>query len=587
MYRKYTLSKVIPIFVSLIISFWFCSTAFASTFSGIVFFGDSLSDVGNFGPFGQPPNWTTDLANKYGYDDKAFLYGGENYAFGGAQSDTIWVEANVALIKHLNKLDRDALYSIWGGANDIIHKVPANPDQARDLAINGSYYLAKTLTTLHGAGAQYFLLGNVPDLAYTPYAHRKQLTDSAREAAITYNRYLLQTVNNIGFDVIQVDDFRMFDYFVNHAKDFGFTHPYYERCDNQASCSGYIFYDELHPTAAGYQIIADYNSSVIDAPNYFGYLAETPFSIGKNHVGTINSQLFQEFILNDLTKSHLILSGNVTPRQQDPYENNQNNNHSDGAGGLIGGFIPLGENYALGAAYGYTKNSTELVDNIYKYDTSANTFSLFSDYHYNRFYLNGIADFSLLKFMNIDRSPLLGINRMLIKGNTDGEMYGFDLNSGYLLNLANTAWHTGPVLNANYQSIHVNGYTEEADADQDFLKLVYQSQNNDSLITGIGWQTMFQQEFDAKTFFSKLALTGNHEWLDNKRLVRFHVYSMDGSHASIPVTTGSSSDYYLDIDASIGLVFGGNWSTSLGYTGMFGSHHLQNNTFNLAITKNW
>lgn len=121
----------------------FSTAASATDFSKVVVFGDSLSDAGNISlasnPTIQPPlEFTTnpghvtvqDLAGNLGYTLGPSLAGGTDYAWGGAgvltnspgtpgavPTITDQVDAYLAA----GSVDPHALYSMWGGANDIFY----------------------------------------------------------------------------------------------------------------------------------------------------------------------------------------------------------------------------------------------------------------------------------------------------------------------------------------------------------------------------------------------------------------------------------------------------------------------------------
>ena len=121
----------------------FSTAASATQFSKVVVFGDSLSDAGNISlatnPAIQPPlEFTTNpgqvavqgIARDYGYVLGPSLAGGTDYAWGGAgvltnspgtpaAVPTITNQVNAYLAA--GAADPNALYSIWGGANDIFY----------------------------------------------------------------------------------------------------------------------------------------------------------------------------------------------------------------------------------------------------------------------------------------------------------------------------------------------------------------------------------------------------------------------------------------------------------------------------------
>ena len=137
MFRTRTMAGAIA--AALLIS----SPAFAATsqFDSVVVFGDSLSDAGNISlatnPTVQPPlEFTTnpghvavqDLAGSLGYTLGPSLAGGTDYAWGGAgvltnspgtPSTVPTITDQVSAYLAAGSVDPHALYSIWGGANDI------------------------------------------------------------------------------------------------------------------------------------------------------------------------------------------------------------------------------------------------------------------------------------------------------------------------------------------------------------------------------------------------------------------------------------------------------------------------------------
>src|SRR5688572_10524386 len=80
--------------------------AHAQEFTGIVSFGDSLTDGGNYAPFipgansfttNPDPVWTEVLASMLGLTQTPFTAGGTNYAWGGAPTSAPFVCVPVTL----------------------------------------------------------------------------------------------------------------------------------------------------------------------------------------------------------------------------------------------------------------------------------------------------------------------------------------------------------------------------------------------------------------------------------------------------------------------------------------------------------
>ena len=206
-----------------------------SPFSQTVFFGDSLTDSGHFRPvliqvvgpngaligkFTTNPGlvWSEYLADRYGTSAATDGEGGNNYAVGGAWvgTDTVGglgLQPSLAnqlgsyLASTSGKADPNALYSVWGGANDMFSI--ANPADAP--AVIGAAVTAEVgiVGALKGAGAQYVLVANLPDLGLTPAfrAGGAPMMGMGTALATAYNQALFDGLSSQGLSVIPVDTF--------------------------------------------------------------------------------------------------------------------------------------------------------------------------------------------------------------------------------------------------------------------------------------------------------------------------------------------------------------------------------------------
>ncbi len=170
-------------------------TAYGDAISGIVSFGDSLSDVGNYyaatggavppasygydpGRFTNGPNWVEYLARDLGVAvPTASLKGGTDYAYGGATTGTGTTSSTflgatetvpnigqqVATYLASNTPTAGQLYTIWGGANDFLNAGQTNP-------LIPVENIAAEITALANAGAKQFLIPNLPPLGAVPAA---------------------------------------------------------------------------------------------------------------------------------------------------------------------------------------------------------------------------------------------------------------------------------------------------------------------------------------------------------------------------------------------------------------------------------
>ena len=216
-----------------------------SPFTKTIFFGDSLTDGGYFRPlliqmvgpngatigqFTNNPNyvWSQYLADYYGSNAQAAWTGnmtanptlasGNNWAVGGARTGTSYAgglgytpSLAAQYARYLsagNTVDRNALYTVWGGANDLF-AVQANPSQAQQIigaAVTAQVGLVGALTS---AGAQYILVPTLPDLGLTPDSRAGGAAAMAQGTALTsaYNNALFSSLASSNLRVIPLDTF--------------------------------------------------------------------------------------------------------------------------------------------------------------------------------------------------------------------------------------------------------------------------------------------------------------------------------------------------------------------------------------------
>jgi phospholipase/lecithinase/hemolysin len=234
-----------------------------AAYSQIVSFGDSLSDVGNAGRFSNGPVWVEDLAQILGLPvATASTEGGTNYAWGGARTTGPGVPStNDQVSEYLSKVggiaDSTALYTILTGSNDV-GGVATGSNTIPGLLADAAA-VASIASTLEQAGAQSILVVNLPDLGITPLLDG--LEDLATSASQIFNDVLLQGLDTLGSsNVLFLDLFTLSQQLAADPSAYGLNNV----DDNclvttgglGSACDTYLFWDNIHPTAAGHHLIA-------------------------------------------------------------------------------------------------------------------------------------------------------------------------------------------------------------------------------------------------------------------------------------------------------------------------------------------
>jgi phospholipase/lecithinase/hemolysin len=273
----------------------------AGPIDAIYAFGDSLTDVGNIyaatggttpgapyvnGQFTNGNVWVQDLATGLGLSPlSASLLGGTDYAYGSAESGVTsfgTAPANTDLFGPTGQLaqyhaahataDPNALYTIWIGSNDLNDMLTGQlPSQyAADIgAVVGN--IDATVGILASMGARNFLIVTVPDLGKTPEVEALGPAESAGasylsstfDSALTGGIPALAVANSVNISLL--DSYALLDAIVANPTTYGFSNVTQPCLTGEVNYSGgtpcanpnqFLFWDQLHPTAAGHQIVA-------------------------------------------------------------------------------------------------------------------------------------------------------------------------------------------------------------------------------------------------------------------------------------------------------------------------------------------
>jgi phospholipase/lecithinase/hemolysin len=275
------------------------SSVHASSISTIYAFGDSLSDAGNAfiatggaqpappyknGEFSNGPVWVQDLAGSLGLPPvTASLAGGTDYAVGGAISGNLPfasaglgdLPSQLAAFQTAHPVaNPTGLYTLWIGSNDLNAILASSPSVAQ-AAIDVKAVITNidsAVEDLAGLGAKDFLVLTVPDLGKTPAAIASGPLGVAAASGLSaeFDLGLESSLSALaGADPLLslkvLDTYSLIDTIVAEPVAFGFTDVTDPCLTGEVNYAGgtpcanpnqYLFWDQLHPTAAGQAIVA-------------------------------------------------------------------------------------------------------------------------------------------------------------------------------------------------------------------------------------------------------------------------------------------------------------------------------------------
>jgi outer membrane lipase/esterase len=273
----------------------------ASAFTGLVVFGDSLSDVGNVsiasggvplppyypGHFSNGPIWIETFAAGLGLPIGPSLAGGKDFAFGGAVTGpalgstfpTLTQQEGLYSTAVGGVADPNALYVVWGGGNDVrLGGAPVNTLNMTPSVNN----IANIITALAGIGAKNFLVPNLPNVGLTPDAVAGGPAQVAAAAFMSssFNSQLAAALpglaTGLNVNITPLDVFGFLNGVIANPGAYGLTNVTQACWTGTTGVGGapppcgnpnqYLFWDGIHPTSVAHAALGNYALSIIPVP---------------------------------------------------------------------------------------------------------------------------------------------------------------------------------------------------------------------------------------------------------------------------------------------------------------------------------
>ena len=520
-----------------------------SPYSHTVFFGDSLTDAGYFRPllpadarpvtgqFTTNPGlvWAQHVADYYGLNGSANGngQGGDNYAVGGARVavdeagglgviPSLKSQATRYLAANGGKADANALYTVWGGANDLFAaaRQPAQAQAILGAAVSGQVALVGALKQ---AGAQYVLVPNLPDVGLAPQFRSLGPAGAAQATALAdgYNKALYGGLKQAGIEFIPLDTFSVLREVVANPGMYGFSNVTGTACKidpnnstqsiltcnptsyvSPDAAKTYLFADGVHPTSAGHELLGQYALSVLEAPRLQQVLTHSAQTIGRSRADQVSLHL------GGRPADGLSWWGGVRGDLQ-RYD------HAD----LYDGLAPAGlfgvdwarDGMVLGGFAGYGRLNADFGNSKGDFTQKDASLGLFAGWYGDRIWVNGQVSYTWLSY-DVTRKVQLGPASREHGGSPDGSNLTAALNAGYEFGTEGGFRH-GPIASVIWQKVKVDGYTESAAAGTLATALGYNDQKADSTVGRIGWQA----RFDGGVVKPYVQVTYDHEFEDGKQ----------------------------------------------------------------------
>lgn len=255
------------VFVSLVFNLVLVFTIVtgAHAYSGIIAFGDSLSDNGvadgvGFVRMSDGPVWVDYLAQDYGLTESYinFAFSGAtsyyNNPVGGAYNPALANTGLLSQVQMIGAIDGNALVTVWAGGNDMLNYA-SNPELYNPVLAAGR--VGQAIEVLVEKGARNFI---VPNLSYN------YIDDPATAYWMqVFNLSLSQVL--LGLD--EIDGLNIYG--------IDLTNLWYTDLDLTDTITGagsiigpdglpYANYDSVHPSSAAHRQIANYVKAQVPEP---------------------------------------------------------------------------------------------------------------------------------------------------------------------------------------------------------------------------------------------------------------------------------------------------------------------------------
>jgi outer membrane lipase/esterase len=510
-------------------------------YSQTVFFGDSLTDSGFFRPllplsvrpvtgqFTTNPGfvWSQWLADYYGTraDPNGNGQVGTNYAAGGARVGvnstgalgpipSLSTQVNNYLSANGGRADSRALFTVWGGANDLFAITNAGADPTTTIASAVTAQVG-IVATLQNAGARYILVPTIPDLGVTPAFRALGPTAQAQGTALTvnYNTALFGGLTSNNLRVIPIDTFTLIREIVANPAEYGFANITGTACQPQITANSltcnptsyitpdapntYLFADGVHPASRAHQMLAQYTISILEAPRQNQILAHSATVVGRARADRVSAHLVGK-PEGDGMRWWADVRGD--------FQRYDSGDLYDGIGPAVTGGVDWTRgNFVYGAFAGVGRNFHHFGERRGDFEHLDTTLGGFAGWYGDNFWANGQLSYTWLSY-EVDREVWLGPAKRSHEGSPDGSNLTFGVNAGY--DFKGERVTHGPVASVLMQRIDVDGYAENLPTQS--TSLAYGDQSFDSLITSLGWQASYEIN-DHLVPYARLTWDKEHE----------------------------------------------------------------------------
>jgi outer membrane lipase/esterase len=492
----------------------FSAASASAQFTNTYIFGDSLSDAGQYGArYTTNPGLTAAMyvGQYWGLTSTPSFTGGNDYAQGGALMNApqglppgtpdLSVTAQVNQFLAKGPLDRNALYQIQGGGNDLANNFvlfaqgQISQAQLQAAVTQAALDLATQAGKLKAAGAQYVIVQNLPDAGKTPFAASFGPAAQAGLTSLTglFNSTLNAAIAQSGLQVIQVNLNALVNEVTASPALYGFVNVAGPACTTASSfnCTpatlvapnanlNYVYADGKHGTTGIYQVFSQAIVSMITGPQQMAALGQAPLDVERanwraldsrmrsgigtpGQTGKFNAWAAYDYSSADLTGTSLSGSGDLNTV-------------------TVGGDMRVTDQILAGVQFGYTEYKGDYGNGGGDFKLREPMMTFYGGYGQGPWYLGATLGAGSLDYSS-NRTIQLGAAVRTESGDTSGYHIVGRLLGGYWFKYGN--WDHGPFAKLAWERVVVRQFSESG---SDSTALTYNQQDYDATFSSLGWQ---------------------------------------------------------------------------------------------------
>lgn len=560
------------------------SSIHAAAYSGMVVFGDSLSDAGQFSNGLNPIRFTTQVGPTYSYFSAEAFAGtspmliaeglglgpqtastsplrqalgqadGDNWAVGGYTTAQIYqsitqpggsvvasggipLRTRDGYLTGGRVVDSDTLFYVNGGGNDFLQGLVISIPTAQAAAAR----LGDSLRALQAAGGRYFMTPLLVDVANPTTGG--VFNPAQYTLAQAFNAELVRQMASIDAEVIPLNVPLLYREVLANAASFGFdasqnllgTCFYAVSITGPTGChnatwgalsgtpdpSKLIYADLVHPTAAMQRILSDQGLSILSAPWEVSLLPQAALSTLDGAQGKLQQQWLGDWgRWQAVGQWRGFIDGGVSRAD---FEGADSSAEGDAQGKALslGGSYRLDQNWRLGVALELQDQELQLGPRDSEYGLRSYLASAFAQYEDGQLWGDVMLSGGYLDYHDLERRFALGITTRTEQGDSDGQLLALGGRLGMEF-AVDERLRLRPFVSADYARVQVNDYREDGASS---TALGYDDQRQESQRLGVGLQARFALAADAELFGE---IAREREFEDDQQEVEMELNSVSG-----------------------------------------------------------